>query len=113
MSPELLIIAFLATYRLTLMINAEDGPADIFGRLRTRIGVKFDEQSQPYGTNWISEGVLCFYCLSVWIATGLTLWILIFSLINRPDIALWTLLPFGLSGGAIILRNHDSISPHH
>lgn len=113
MSPELLIIAALATYRLTFMLNAESGPADVFGRFRTRIGVKYDVNSMAYGTNWLSEGVLCFYCLSVWIGIGLTLWILAWSAVNRADIAFWTLTPFALSGAAILLRNHDSIASHH
>lgn len=113
MSIELLVISALATYRLTLMFNAESGPADIFGRFRSRIGVKYDENSLPYGTNWIATGVLCFYCLSMWIGGVITLWLLVFSVFNRGDIALWTLAPFALSGGAILLRNHDPISHNY
>lgn len=104
MTFDLFIIAGLATYRLALMFNAESGPGDIFGRFRTAIGVKYDENSHPYGTNWLSEGVLCFYCLSVWMATLITLWLLLWDAFNRVDIALWTLVPFALSSGAILLR---------
>ena len=107
MAAELLIIAFLATYRLTLMFNAESGPSDIFGRFRSRIGVKYDMNSAPYGTNWLSEGILCFYCLSVWIGIAVTVLILIAGAFSRTDLAQWLLLPFALSGAAILLRNHD------
>lgn len=104
MTIELFLIAYLAVYRLTFMLNSEDGPGDIFGRLRTRVGVRYDEHSHPYGTNWIAEGVLCFYCLSVWVGFGVTALLLIAWLAGHVDIALFALLPFALSGGAIFLK---------
>lgn len=104
MSPELFILAALAVYRLTFMLNAENGPADIFGRLRTRIGIKYDEYSNPYGTNWIAEGILCFFCLSVWVSFGLTGLVLLALALERADLATWGLFPFALSGLAIFLK---------
>lgn len=104
MSPELLLIAALAVYRLTYMLNAEAGPGDIFGRLRARVGVKYDQYSNPQGTNWISEGILCFYCLSVWIAFAVTVLVAIGIILNRLDLALWVLFPFAISGGAVFLK---------
>lgn len=104
MSPELLIIAALAVYRLTFMLNAEAGPGDIFGRLRARMGVKFDQYSNPYSDHWIGQGVLCYYCLSVWIAFGISALVLAAFAFNRADIAFWGLLPFALSGISIFLK---------
>lgn len=98
------LLALLATYRLTLMLNSEVGPADIFGRLRTWLGVVYDQYSNPQGTNWISEGVLCFYCLSVWIGFAVTLVTLIAWLAGHAEIAVFALMPFAVSGGAVFLK---------
>jgi len=111
---ELFIIGTLATYRWTAMLNNEAGPGDIFGKLRTRLGVKFDQYSNPYGTNWISEGMLCFYCLSVWVALFISGIIVVFIIYGRLtnheppltfiEAALLVLLPFAMSGGAVYLK---------
>jgi hypothetical protein len=101
---ELFCIAMLATYRLTSMLHEEAGPADIFTNWRTSIGVRFDQYSNPYGTNWFAKGVLCFYCLSVWIAFGIAGWIVLFGLLGVPYLGIVCLFPFALSGGAVFLR---------
>jgi hypothetical protein len=101
---ELFIIAALATYRWTAMIHSEAGPADIFVRFRSRIGVKFDQYSNPYGTNWVSEGVLCFYCLSVWIGILITVFLIGMMLADFLAIASLLLFPFALSGVAVYLK---------
>lgn len=72
MNPVTLLIACLATYRLTLLISSEGGPYNILERFRYLIGVRYDEYSKPYGTNTWARGVLCPYCLSVWVALGVT-----------------------------------------
>ncbi len=113
MNVELLFIATLATYRVTLMLNSEAGPADIFARFRSYMGVKYDENSLAYGTNWFSEGILCYFCLSVWIGIAVTIWIVVLSTLDKTSIAYWTLFPFALSGGAILLRNHDTPNRNH
>ena len=52
-----LTLGVLAVWRLTHLLNAEDGPGDILVRFRLRTGDGF----------W--GGLLdCFYCLSVWVA---------------------------------------------
>jgi hypothetical protein len=50
-------VGALATWRLTHLLVAEDGPADVVVRLRQRAG-----------DGWIGEALDCFYCLSVWTA---------------------------------------------
>ncbi|MBA3867781.1 MAG: hypothetical protein H0X30_01355 [Anaerolineae bacterium] len=104
MSTELIVIALLATYRLTQMFNNEAGPADIFGRFRTRIGVTFDAYSNPVASNWVAEGILCFYCLSVWIAFGVSMLIAAAALLNHIDVAQWILFPFAISGAAVFMK---------
>jgi hypothetical protein len=58
-----LTIAILATWRLTHLLWGEDGPWNAFASLRRVAGDGF----------W--GGVLdCFYCLSLWIAAPIALW---------------------------------------
>jgi hypothetical protein len=53
-------LGVLTVWRLTHLLNAEDGPWNLVFRLRQRAGTGF----------W--AGLLdCFYCLSVWIAAPL------------------------------------------
>lgn len=51
------VLAALATWRVTHLLVAEDGPADVVVRLRRRAG-----------SSWAGDLLDCFYCLSVWVA---------------------------------------------
>jgi hypothetical protein len=53
------ILAALATWRITHLLHAEDGPAKLVARLRALAG---------HGL--VGNALDCFYCLSVWIALG-------------------------------------------
>jgi hypothetical protein len=55
--PVRFVVGVLATWRVTHLLVAEDGPADMVVRLRRRAG-----------DSWIGEAMDCFYCLSVWTA---------------------------------------------
>jgi Protein of unknown function (DUF1360) len=90
LSPLTLIVAVLALWRVTHLFWGEDGPADIFVRLRRSAGNGF----------WGSL-LDCFYCLSLWFAAPLA-YVLGASWPDR--ILLW----FGLSGGAILLERATS-----
>lgn len=59
-----LVLGILAVWRLTHLLNAEDGPLDVFVRLRQRVGDGFFGQLLD-----------CFYCLSIWIAAPIALWV--------------------------------------
>ena len=51
------VLGILGVWRLTHLLNAEDGPGGIFVKLRTLAGSS------------IGGGLLdCFYCLSIWVA---------------------------------------------
>ena len=90
LSPVTLLLAVLALWRVTHLFWGEDGPADIFVRLRRLAGKGF----------WGSL-LDCFYCLSLWFAAPLA-----YALgATWPDrILLW----FGLSGGAILCERVTS-----
>ena len=59
-----LALGILAVWRITHLLNAEDGPWDMFVRFRRLAGKGF----------WGSL-LDCFYCLSVWIAAPLAYWL--------------------------------------
>jgi hypothetical protein len=80
------LIAVLAVWRITHLFWAEDGPGDIFLRLRRLAGKSFFGQLLD-----------CFYCLSLWFAAPLG-WLMGETWLDR--VVLW----LGLSGGAILLE---------
>jgi len=64
MSFYWLTLGILAVWRLTHLLNAEDGPWDILVRLRKLVGNGF----------W-GKLLDCFQCLSVWIAVPFAYWL--------------------------------------
>jgi hypothetical protein len=80
------LIAVLAVWRITHLFSGEDGPADIFVRLRRLAGNTF-----------FGRLLDCFYCLSLWFAAPVA-WFLGATWWERG------LLWLALSGGAILLE---------
>ncbi len=81
-----LIVGVLAVWRVTHLLQSEDGPWDLVVRLRRAAGSGF----------W--GGLLdCFYCLSMWIAAPAA-WLLGHGWKER--LFLWP----AFSGGAILLE---------
>jgi len=59
-----LLLGSLTVWRLTHLFNAEDGPGDLLVKLRRFVGNGF----------W--GGLLdCFYCLSIWVAVPVAIYI--------------------------------------
>ena len=82
------LILTLATYRLARMIVLEDGPFDIFGRLRGLVFARFDAE------HWITRGFNCVLCMSFWLA----FW---FAYFLDGDLILSAL---GIAGGVAIIQ---------
>jgi hypothetical protein len=81
-----LTLAILAVWRITHLLQAEDGPWDLVARLRRSVG------------DGIAGQVLdCFYCLSLWIAVPFA-WLVGESWKER--LLLWP----ALSGAAVLLQ---------
>ena len=59
-----LILGALAVWRVTHLLNAEDGPLNILVRFRGFVGNGF----------W-GDLLDCFYCLSLWIAVPVAWWL--------------------------------------
>ena len=98
-----LIILVLATWRLTSLLVWEDGPFEVFARIRHVLGVRYDDRSMAYGTNWLAKGVVCPACASVWFGT---FWAVAYWL--WPDVW-WLALPLALSAGAIALERWNNV----
>ena len=81
-----LVLAVLATWRVTHLLAAEDGPADIIVRFRRFLGQSL------FGTL-----MDCFNCLSLWIAAPAALFISC-----RP--LQWLFYWLAISGGACLLE---------
>ena len=81
-----LAVGILCCWRITHLLQAEDGPWDIVVRLRRRAGNGF-----------FGKALDCFYCLSVWIAFPIA-WRLGDNWQNL--LLLWA----AISGGAILLE---------
>jgi hypothetical protein len=76
----------LATWRVTHLIVAEDGPWDIVVRLR-----------RLAGAGMLGRLMDCFYCASLWVAIPIAIWIGE----NWPArVVIW----LALSGGASLLE---------
>lgn len=93
-----LVVLSLATWRITNLLVHEDGPGDIFVKLRSFIGVRFDEHSNRYGTNMVAQAFTCVWCLSIWIAAIMTL------SINHVYLHIYVLHLLAISAGSILIE---------
>jgi len=103
-----LLILGLATWRLSSLLVNEDGPWEIFARMRTMVGIRYNEQSLPYATTALSELFTCVFCMSVWMGFLLTA---VYWLSSK-----WTILimsPFALSAIAVIIERVVSGESKH
>ena len=93
-----LTLGILAVWRVTHLLNAEDGPWDVMVRLRGWAGHGFP-----------GELLDCFYCLSLWISAPLAYFI---GDGWKERLLLWP----AMSAGAILLeklshRRHETAGP--
>jgi hypothetical protein len=85
-----LIIGTLCVWRITHLLNAEDGPWNLMVKLRRMVGQGF-----------FGELLDCFYCLSLWIALPFAFLI---GEGRKERLLLWP----ALSGAAILLERFAS-----
>ncbi len=79
-------LSVLCVWRITHLLQAEDGPGDLLVRLRQMAGIGF-----------LGKLLDCFYCLSLWVAAPIAYWV--------PETRLERLLWWpALSAGAILLE---------
>lgn len=92
------ILLALAVWRLTSLFVEEDGPFDIFARLRSLIGVYYDEFSVKQSKNEIARGLTCVWCASIWFGF-LASFFSEYSVNIHSFVIVW----LGLSGAAIVI----------
>jgi len=80
------LVGLLATWRVTHLLQAEDGPWDLSLRLR-----------RAAGDGFLGRMLDCFYCLSLWISAAI-------AIVIARDLAEGVLLWLALSGGASVLE---------
>jgi hypothetical protein len=81
-----LVLAVVATWRLTHLLASEDGPLDLLVRFRSRLGKSLPGRLMD-----------CFNCLSLWIAIPAALFV-------SRDPLVWLFSWLGVSGGACLLE---------
>ncbi|MFT4015806.1 MAG: DUF1360 domain-containing protein [Agriterribacter sp.] len=59
-----MFISVLAAWRLTHLLQAEDGPFDIICYIRKKAG-----------TGFFGSLLDCFYCVSIWVAVPFAIWL--------------------------------------
>jgi hypothetical protein len=84
------MLSVLCVWRVTHLLQAEDGPGDLLARLRRMAGRGF-----------VGKLLDCFYCMSLWVAAPLAYWVGE----TRLERLLWW--P-ALSSGAILLERVTS-----
>ena len=89
-----LLLGLLGVWRVAYMLHAEDGPADVFLRVRRRLEA-----------GAFAAIVGCFYCLTVWVAVPFA-W-LAASLVGASWLETFLLWP-ALSAGAIVIERLTS-----
>ncbi len=85
------VLCLLACWRLSELLANEDGPADLFVRLRSF-----------FGHGALARLMDCFQCVSVWVAAPLGYYLVGFS----HD---WPVAWLAISGGACLL---ERLFPH-
>jgi uncharacterized protein DUF1360 len=80
-----LTILALATWRISSLLVNEDGPYQMLAEFRSRV-IKYTRLLE------------CVWCVSLWIAGFMTI-----AYYFVPLYAIWIMLPFALSAGAILI----------
>jgi hypothetical protein len=88
-----LLIGALGCWRVTHLLNAEDGPGNILARFRRLAGAGFFGQLLD-----------CFYCLSLWVAAPFAA---LFATGWRDGVLLW----LSISAAAILLERATTRGP--
>lgn len=99
-----LVIFGLATWRVSSLIVDEDGPFDIFLRIRKLAGIVHDENGKPLmiPERFFSKLLSCVWCASVWVGFFWTAVCCLF-----PEVAYLLALPFVLSAVAVFLNKYS------
>ena len=94
-----LIVLSPAVWRITSLLVYEEGPWDVFPKLRYWLGVRYDDMNyEPYGTNVVADAFTCMWCLSPYVGAVIMVVWLVFPW------SIFVFLPFSFSAVAIIIE---------
>lgn len=97
-----ILLISVANWRISNMIQREDGPFDIFVRLREFVGLTkvedlplneqllYPEDEFIHDGNFFAKLLECIWCLSVWVGFGLSFYLGITKIIKKPLILIYT-----------------------
>ena len=103
MDAFIVVLLSLACFRISKAITREDGPMDIFSRIRFLTGTSAHESKLKKS---IADLVSCPYCIGIWIA--FLLW---YVYILIPRVSLLLIVPFALAGiQSIIMDISDRLT---
>jgi len=90
--PWAFVILALAVFRVTSLLVREDGPWEVFARLRHAVGVRYSAANVAMGTNELAKGLTCMWCASVWIGAAFSL-----AFLTMPEWTFLMSLPLAMS----------------
>ncbi len=95
---NLFLLLSLATWRFSSLLADEDGPFEIFEKIRTFLGVRTDPKTgKQFFMNSIAKGVVCVWCNSIWFGGLLAL------LLDNTSVIMYLLHVLALSAIAVII----------
>ena len=103
--PNLLSLAIfgLAVWRIASLFVHENGPFDIFRKVREWVGIQHDENGNPWivPDKFAAQLLSCVWCASLWIS----LFFFIFFML-LPDLSLKIATIFSFSTIAILIETY-------
>lgn len=97
-TPFNVFLVILAIWRLSSLFANEDGPFDIFKRLRLK-AKHLTQNVKLFNEFKLHEGLGCEWCNSIWFGTIITLFWIVFG-----DIVVTVLLPLSMSTAVISIK---------
>lgn len=100
MTPLDFVILCLATWRVSVLFSKEEGPFDVFKRLREKTGIQHDDNGEvlmiPH--KFFAELLSCVWCTSIWVGA---FWGLFW--LALPNVCIAFAILFAFSSAAILI----------
>lgn len=92
------LLLILAAWRISCLFVYEDGPFDVFQRIRDAVGIHYDEFGSIVADGFLASLFSCMYCLSIWVGLFIVL-----LFVFMGDWLFYFLIPLSISGGVLLL----------
>lgn len=102
MNIATILILSLATWRLASLLYDEEGPWQVFNRVRGLFGIKHDEDGPvKYPSTLFGDIFQCFWCVSLYTAAIMSAFVTLYTGLDWQE---WVLLWLASSTGAIVIE---------